>query len=93
MKFGANDSKWNSKEQNSKTQSTDSNLRSPLEGSDISKDLPTLGMRRVGEEEGGYVEFCNFEPCLKTNFGTSMNSLPYFSNKIDGEKTVLEQMA
>ncbi|GBN59719.1 hypothetical protein AVEN_253236-1 [Araneus ventricosus] len=74
---------------NSKTQSADSNLSK-------AKDLPTLAPRtegrnetrnlRVGEEESGWQEFCDFEPCLKTNFGTSVNALPNFSTKTGGEK-------
>ncbi|GBM48397.1 hypothetical protein AVEN_1125-1 [Araneus ventricosus] len=72
----------------SKTQSADSNLRPRCEGSCKTKDLPTLALRvearnetrnpRVGEEESGWQEFCDFEPCLKTNFGTSVNALPKF---------------
>ncbi|GBN74628.1 hypothetical protein AVEN_41540-1 [Araneus ventricosus] len=84
---------------NSETQSADSNLIPRLEGSGISKDLSTLGLRVEGRnetrnlpwggEEGGQVEFCDFEPCLKTNFGTSVNALPYFSNKMGEENTGL----
>ncbi|GBM53580.1 hypothetical protein AVEN_205702-1, partial [Araneus ventricosus] len=44
---------------------------------------------RVGVEEGGYVEFCDLEPCLKTNFGKSVNALPYFSTKMGGTKSGL----
>ncbi|GBM49748.1 hypothetical protein AVEN_36364-1 [Araneus ventricosus] len=32
----------------------------------------------VGENESGWREFCDTEPCLKTNFGTSANALPNF---------------
>ncbi|GBM81468.1 hypothetical protein AVEN_163628-1 [Araneus ventricosus] len=30
---------------------------------------------RVGEDQCGWEEFCDFEPCLRTNFGTSVNDL------------------
>ncbi|GBO38992.1 hypothetical protein AVEN_103922-1 [Araneus ventricosus] len=40
-----------------------------------------LKISRVGEGESGWVEFCDFEPCLKTNFGTSVKALPYFRIK------------
>ncbi|GBM18400.1 hypothetical protein AVEN_72740-1 [Araneus ventricosus] len=82
---------------NSKTQSADSNLRPRLEGSGTSKHSPTLGprfegrneTRNGGEEENGWVEFCDFEPFLKTNFGTSVNALPYFAIKMGGKETGL----
>ncbi|GBN17029.1 hypothetical protein AVEN_109524-1 [Araneus ventricosus] len=48
-----------------------------------------LEVPRVREEEGGWQEFCDFEPCLKTNFGTSVNALLKFSTKMGGEKTGL----
>ncbi|GBN57019.1 hypothetical protein AVEN_99864-1 [Araneus ventricosus] len=67
----------------SKTQSADSNLRPRCEGSGKTKELSTL-TPRVGEEESGWQEFCDFEPCLKTNFGTSVNDLPNFSTKMGG---------
>ncbi|GBM28128.1 hypothetical protein AVEN_224187-1 [Araneus ventricosus] len=65
-----------------------------LEGSGTSKDLPTLRPHvedrnetrnlRVGEEEGWWVDFCDFEPCLKTNFGNfSVNDGP---TRMDGKK-------
>ncbi|GBM99509.1 hypothetical protein AVEN_1071-1 [Araneus ventricosus] len=78
----------------SKTQSADSNLRPRCEGSSKSKDLPTLGPRVEARNEirnlpCGLVEFCDFEPCLKTNFGTSVNSLLYFSIKMGGNKNGL----
>ncbi|GBM87651.1 hypothetical protein AVEN_214152-1 [Araneus ventricosus] len=79
---------------NSKTQFADCNLRPRLKSSGTSKDLPTLGPRvemrleisRVGKEEDGWVDFCDFEPCLRTNFGTSVNDLPYFSTIMGGKK-------
>ncbi|GBN66831.1 hypothetical protein AVEN_270237-1 [Araneus ventricosus] len=81
----------------SKTQSADSNLRPRSEGSGKTKDLPTFAPRDEGRnetrippcggEEYGWVDFCDFEPCHKTNFGTSMNALPNFSTKMAGNKT------
>ncbi|GBO25482.1 hypothetical protein AVEN_147032-1 [Araneus ventricosus] len=76
----------------SKTSSADSNLGPRCEGSGKTKVLPSLGPRvearnetrnppRLGKEECGWEEFCDFEPCLKTNFGTSVNVLPNFSTK------------
>ncbi|GBO41567.1 hypothetical protein AVEN_177920-1 [Araneus ventricosus] len=54
---------------------------------------PRLGMKleipRVGEEESGWQKFCDFEPPLKTNFGTSVYALPNFSTKMGGEKPSL----
>ncbi|GBN74030.1 hypothetical protein AVEN_18813-1 [Araneus ventricosus] len=41
-----------------------------------------LEIPRMGEEE-----FCDFEPCLKTYFGTSVNDLPNFSTKMSGIQT------
>ncbi|GBO34303.1 hypothetical protein AVEN_91588-1 [Araneus ventricosus] len=35
-----------------------------------------------GGGEKGWEEFCDFEPCLKTNFGTSVNDFPNFSTKM-----------
>ncbi|GBN87501.1 hypothetical protein AVEN_201352-1 [Araneus ventricosus] len=46
-----------------------------------------LEIPRVGEEDDGWEEVCDFEPCLKTNFGTSMNALPNFSIKMSGIQT------
>ncbi|GBN99222.1 hypothetical protein AVEN_6569-1 [Araneus ventricosus] len=61
-----------------RTPSADSNLRPRCEGSRRTKDLPTLEPRvEAGNETGnppcggggvGWEEFCDFEPCLKTNF-------------------------
>ncbi|GBL70834.1 hypothetical protein AVEN_208060-1 [Araneus ventricosus] len=51
-----------------------------------------LEISRVGEDEFGWEEFCDFEPCFKTNFGTSVNALPNFSSKMGGKKTLLGQM-
>ncbi|GBN41413.1 hypothetical protein AVEN_117089-1 [Araneus ventricosus] len=80
----------------SKTQYSDSNLRRRCEGSGKTKDLPTLAPRvearnenrnppREGRESM-WQEFCDFESCLKTNFGTSVNALPNFLTKMDGKK-------
>ncbi|GBM82197.1 hypothetical protein AVEN_179508-1 [Araneus ventricosus] len=78
-----------------KTQSADSNLRHRCEDNGKTKDLPILVLRDEGRNEipipsmGGEelgVEFCHFEPCLKTKFGASMNALSIFSSKM-GEKT------
>ncbi|GBN62155.1 hypothetical protein AVEN_156071-1 [Araneus ventricosus] len=49
-----------------------------------------LEIPRVGEEKCLWVEFCDFEPCLKINFGSSVNTLPNFSTKMAGEKTALK---
>ncbi|GBN61498.1 hypothetical protein AVEN_232442-1 [Araneus ventricosus] len=81
------------KNSKSKTQSADFNLSPRCEGSGKTKDLPTLapgvegkkGTRNLPCGEGGEVEFCSFEPCLKTNFGTSVNTLPYFRLKWVGK--------
>ncbi|GBL72784.1 hypothetical protein AVEN_127999-1 [Araneus ventricosus] len=43
-----------------------------------------LEIARVLEEEKGWGKLCDFEPCLKTNFGTSVNALPNFSTKMGG---------
>ncbi|GBM57059.1 hypothetical protein AVEN_157025-1 [Araneus ventricosus] len=48
-----------------------------------------LEFPRVGEEEHGWEEFCDFEPCHKTNFGTSVIALPNFSIKMGGKITGL----
>ncbi|GBM37061.1 hypothetical protein AVEN_228080-1 [Araneus ventricosus] len=77
-----------------KTPSTDSNLGPRFEGSGETKDLPTLGprievrkeTRNVGKEKYRWEEFCDFEPCIKTKFGTSVNALPNFSTKMGEEK-------
>ncbi|GBM42329.1 hypothetical protein AVEN_203566-1 [Araneus ventricosus] len=83
----------------SKIHSADSNLRPRCDGSGKTKDLPTLARRvearnetrnsRVEEEESGWQEFCDFEPCLKTNFGTSVNALLIFLLKWVRKKTSL----
>ncbi|GBN44444.1 hypothetical protein AVEN_203315-1 [Araneus ventricosus] len=62
----------------SKTQSADSNLRPRSEGGAkqgtclhwhlASRLEMKLEIPRVGEEESGWQEFCDFELCLKTNF-------------------------
>ncbi|GBN72172.1 hypothetical protein AVEN_55888-1 [Araneus ventricosus] len=46
-----------------------------------------LEIPRFGEEECGWKEFYDFESCLKTNFGTSVNVLPNFSTKKGGIQT------
>ncbi|GBM13462.1 hypothetical protein AVEN_40403-1 [Araneus ventricosus] len=46
-----------------------------------------LEINRVEEEENGWEEFCDFEPCLKTNCGTSVNVLPNFSINMSGIHT------
>ncbi|GBL84412.1 hypothetical protein AVEN_117178-1 [Araneus ventricosus] len=75
------------------------NLGPRCEASGKIKDPPTSApldegrdetrIPRMGEEEYGWVEFCDFESCLKTNFGRSMNALPNFSTEMGGEKTSL----
>ncbi|GBM05924.1 hypothetical protein AVEN_135285-1 [Araneus ventricosus] len=81
----------------------DSNLEPRCEGSVKTKDLPTLSPRVEARNEtrnppsggrgSGWQEFCDFEPCLKTNFGTSVYALPNFSTEIVGGKTDLGEMA
>ncbi|GBM28797.1 hypothetical protein AVEN_130505-1 [Araneus ventricosus] len=83
----------------SKTQSADSNLRPRCEGRSKTKDLLTLAPRvevrnetrnpQRGRRATWWQEFCNFELCLKTNFGTSVNALPNFFTKMGGEKNSL----
>ncbi|GBO18763.1 hypothetical protein AVEN_99328-1 [Araneus ventricosus] len=73
-----------------------------LEGSGTSKDLPTLkhcfeGRNETrnflrGGRERGWVEFCDFESCFRTNFGVSVNDVPHFSTSMDGKKPVSGQM-
>ncbi|GBN23844.1 hypothetical protein AVEN_163360-1 [Araneus ventricosus] len=46
-----------------------------------------LEIPRVRGRSKGWEEFCDFEPCLKTNFGTSVNVLPNFSTKMSGIQT------
>ncbi|GBL85539.1 hypothetical protein AVEN_34694-1 [Araneus ventricosus] len=50
-----------------------------------------LEISRVGQKEE-WVEFCVFEPCLRTNFETSANDLHHFLIRMDGKKLVLVQM-
>ncbi|GBM14966.1 hypothetical protein AVEN_116608-1 [Araneus ventricosus] len=81
----------------SKTPSADSNLGPRCEGSGRTKDLPTLGPRvearneirnpLCGGEQCGWEDFCNFKPCLKTSFRTSVNDMPTFSTKMNGIQT------
>ncbi|GBM12098.1 hypothetical protein AVEN_19078-1, partial [Araneus ventricosus] len=81
---------------NSKTPSTDSNLGPRCEGAGRTKDLHTLGPRVETRNETrnppcggggeGWEEFCDFEPCLKTNFGTSVNDVPNLSTLMGGKK-------
>ncbi|GBN07167.1 hypothetical protein AVEN_196694-1 [Araneus ventricosus] len=77
----------------SKTPYSDSNLGSRCEGSGETKVLPTLGPRVEARNESRNPscgeEFCDFEPCLKTNSGTSVNDLPNFSTKMSGIQTSL----
>ncbi|GBN67627.1 hypothetical protein AVEN_205752-1 [Araneus ventricosus] len=79
----------------SKTESADSNLRPRCEGSTkqsicLHWRLATrlemkLKIFPAGEEESGWQEFCDIEPCLKTNFGTFLNALPNFATKMGGK--------
>ncbi|GBM19354.1 hypothetical protein AVEN_180177-1, partial [Araneus ventricosus] len=48
-----------------------------------------LEITRMGEEASVWQEFCDFEPCLKTNFGTSVNAFPNFLTKMSGKKPSL----
>ncbi|GBM33427.1 hypothetical protein AVEN_55762-1 [Araneus ventricosus] len=78
--------------QNPKLKSADSNLGPRCGGSGKTKDLASrlemkLETPRMGEEKFGWEEFCDFEPCLKTNFGASVNVLPNFSTKMSGIQT------
>ncbi|GBL96082.1 hypothetical protein AVEN_104321-1 [Araneus ventricosus] len=41
-----------------------------------------LEIPRVGRRRKGWEEFCDFEPYLKTNFGTFVKVLPNFSTKM-----------
>ncbi|GBM89846.1 hypothetical protein AVEN_107949-1 [Araneus ventricosus] len=93
------DSKWwNSKELKSQTPSTDSNLGPRCEASGKTIVLLRLEPRVEARNETRnlpceWQEFCDFEPCLKTNFGISVNALPNFSTKMGGRKLVFGQMA
>ncbi|GBL80556.1 hypothetical protein AVEN_225250-1 [Araneus ventricosus] len=81
----------------SKTSSADSNLGPRCEGSGKTKNLPTLVPRIEARNEtrnppcsgrGAWVgSILRLEPCLKTNFGTSVNVLPNFLTKISGIQT------
>ncbi|GBM33482.1 hypothetical protein AVEN_55798-1 [Araneus ventricosus] len=74
-----------------KTQSADSNLRPRCEASSKTKDLCTLVPRDEGRNEtripyvggrgDGWVQFFDFEPCLKTNCGTTVNAFLIFRLK------------
>ncbi|GBO41088.1 hypothetical protein AVEN_64549-1 [Araneus ventricosus] len=48
-----------------------------------------LEIPRMGEKESGWQGLCDFEPCLRTNFGTSVKALPNVSTKMGGKKTGL----
>ncbi|GBN94262.1 hypothetical protein AVEN_39746-1 [Araneus ventricosus] len=82
----------------STTQSADSNLRPRCEGSAkqriclhwhlASRLEMKLEIARVGEEESGWQECHDFELCLKTNFGKSVNALTNFSIKIGEGKNL-----
>ncbi|GBM77861.1 hypothetical protein AVEN_24613-1 [Araneus ventricosus] len=90
---------WNSKELKipPPKKKTSADWGSRCEDSGRTKDLPTLGPRfearnktrnlPCGGRSKGWEEFCDFEPCLKTNFGSSVNDLPNFSTKISGMQT------
>ncbi|GBL77857.1 hypothetical protein AVEN_143203-1 [Araneus ventricosus] len=85
----------------SKTQSADSNLRPRCEGSGKQRNClhwnlasrleMKLEIPRVGEEESGWQELCDFEPCLETNFGTFVNALFNFSTKMVGKNRSLDK--
>ncbi|GBM39456.1 hypothetical protein AVEN_142394-1 [Araneus ventricosus] len=85
----------------SKTQSADSGLIPRCEASGkericlhwhlASRIEMKLEIPCAGEEESGSQEFCDFEPCLKTNFGTSVNALPNFSTKMGEKKSSLRK--
>ncbi|GBL80351.1 hypothetical protein AVEN_92261-1 [Araneus ventricosus] len=78
----------------SRTSSADSNLGPRCKGSgkksiclhwDLASRLEIeFEIPRVGEEEYGWDEFCDFELCLKTNFGSFVNDLPNFYAKMSG---------
>ncbi|GBN47568.1 hypothetical protein AVEN_160757-1 [Araneus ventricosus] len=85
-----------------RTQNSTLHAPIPIWGLDArvaSKDLPTLRPRVEGRNETRNlprrdkrkvcVEFCDFEPCLKTNFGASVSYVPHFSAWMDGEKASL----
>ncbi|GBM01074.1 hypothetical protein AVEN_136629-1 [Araneus ventricosus] len=82
----------------SKTQSADSNLRHRCESSGQTKDLPTLAHRFEARNEtrnprsGGrgvwVAGILRLEPCLRTNFGSSVNTLPNFSTEMDEKKSI-----
>ncbi|GBM66285.1 hypothetical protein AVEN_239544-1 [Araneus ventricosus] len=84
------------KNSKSKTPSADSDLEPRCEASGKTIVLPNwdlvsrlemkLEIPRVGEEESGWQEVCDSQPCLKTNIGTSVNALPNFSTKMGGKK-------
>ncbi|GBM48363.1 hypothetical protein AVEN_37813-1 [Araneus ventricosus] len=89
---------WNSNELKIQNSIHDSILGPRCEGSGTTKDLPTLEPRVearketqnpcVEEEKCEWDEFCVFEPCLKTDFGTSVNALPNISIKMCGKKVL-----
>ncbi|GBO33600.1 hypothetical protein AVEN_175653-1 [Araneus ventricosus] len=73
-----------------KTQSAYSNLRPRCEGNGKTKDLtslaPRIEARNKTRNPARGEEFSFFEPCLKTEFGTSVNALPNDSTKMGGGK-------
>ncbi|GBO07240.1 hypothetical protein AVEN_141565-1 [Araneus ventricosus] len=82
----------------SKTQSADSNLRPRYARVAATQRIclhwhlaSRLEMKfeipREWEVESGWQEIYDFEACLKTNFGTSVDALPNFSTKVGGKKT------
>ncbi|GBM59279.1 hypothetical protein AVEN_66220-1 [Araneus ventricosus] len=46
-----------------------------------------LEIPSVGKRSQVWGELSDFEPCFKTNFGTSVNDLPNFSTKMSGIQT------
>ncbi|GBN85016.1 hypothetical protein AVEN_149013-1 [Araneus ventricosus] len=82
----------------------ETNLRPRCEGSNKTKDLPTLAPRvEAGNETRNPprppLEIhmkslgCYFEPCLKTDFGTTVNTSSNCSTKMGEKKQYFGQMA
>ncbi|GBO05134.1 hypothetical protein AVEN_169618-1 [Araneus ventricosus] len=86
MKFGANELEvMEFQRTQNPNPFADSNLGPRCEASGKTIILPRLAPRVEAINETripscGREEFCDFEPCLKTNFGTSVNTLPNFSD-------------